>query len=67
VAYVDDFQSLEKQGVRLNCRNCIHAQAKPEARAMNQLGFRNCKHLPSFAYVAGRNVCRIGKFEEKKK
>jgi hypothetical protein len=51
----------------MNCRNCIHAQAKPEARAMNQLGFRNCKHLPTYHYVAGRNVCRIGKFEEKKK
>lgn len=47
----------------MNCRNCIHAKAKPESRAMNALGFRNCAHLPSYHYVAGRNVCRIGKFE----
>lgn len=49
----------------MNCRNCKHAQAKPEARGMNQLGFRNCKHLPVYHFVGGGNVCRIWKFEAK--
>lgn len=48
------------------CRTCKHAYASDEARGMNKLGFRNCRHLEKFHFVSGINVCRIGKYEEKK-
>jgi hypothetical protein len=33
---------------------------------MNQLGFRNCRHLPVNHMVSVINVCRIDRYEEKK-
>jgi hypothetical protein len=48
------------------CRTCKHAYASDEARGMNKMGFRNCRHLEKFHFVSGINICRIGRYEEKK-
>jgi hypothetical protein len=48
------------------CRTCKHTYTSTAAHRMNQLGFRNCRHLETFHMVSGINVCRIGRYEEKK-
>lgn len=48
------------------CRTCIHAYKHLDTVRLQALGFRNCRHLPTNHMVRGINVCRIGKYEEKK-
>ncbi len=43
----------------MNCRTCKHSYEHNEHGRMARRGFRNCRHLPIWVFVAGHCACRM--------